>query len=177
MSEPASRRRHAEHRSDPTADDGRDRVLLPALPDRPEDLAINVDVPSQIAQSTTPSGEPLQDDVRPQMEGKSAEPLRDNQQTDLSESIASKSSSGTPAEPSREKRGRTALAAKHAPQMRHDVIRALDTSSAELVAERSFYKGVRFVEDDIKRLRTELTARLRLQKEQLERMLQRFDRR
>jgi hypothetical protein len=55
--------------------------------------------------------------------------------------------------------------------MRQDVIQASDAPSAELLAERSFYKGVRFVEDDKKRVRTELTARLRLQKEQLVRML------
>lgn len=173
ISDLANRRRQrlVERSSDPAADDGPDRLLLPA-PRESEELPTGVAAESQSGQSTAPPDEPRRDEVQLGTQLLPAEPAGAGHEADRTTPIAPEKSSGSQTDIVRKTKTRVARAAKPASQHEPDVTQASDSIPEQLPVERTFHDDVRSVDNDIKRLRSELAAKLRVQNEQLRKMLE-----
>lgn len=179
ISDLANRRRQrlAEQSSDPAVDDGPDRLLLSAPRDQFEELPTGVDAESQSGQPTAPPDEPRQDEVELRTEVSTTEPAGAGHEADRTTPIAPEKSGGSQTDIVPKAKTRVARAAKPASQHEPDVTQASDSKPEQLPVERTFHDDVRSVDDDIKQLRSELADKLRVQNEQLRKMLERFDRR
>lgn len=178
ISDLANRRRQrlAEQSSDPTADDGSDRLLLPPPSERSEEVATNGDAESQPGQSAHPLAEGLHEDTPLRAEASPAKLIGDGSEDDRTTSVAPKTSGATQSAIVPETKRRAARGAKPASRHEADVTPASNSMPDQLPVERTFHDNVRSVDDEIKRLRTELADKLREQNEQLKTMLARFDR-
>jgi hypothetical protein len=178
ISDLANRRRQrlAEQSSDPTADGGPDRLLLPAPSERTEDVATNGDAESQPGQPAHPLSEALHEEPPLTTEAPPADPVGDRTEDNRAHSEARETSSVTQTSIVAKAKVRAARAAKPVSRRKPDVTPASVSMPDQSPAERTFHYDVRSIDDDIKRLRGELADKLRLQNEHLKKMLERFDR-
>lgn len=165
ISDLANRRRQrlAEQSSDPTADGGPDRLLLPAPSERTEDVATNGDAESQPGQSAHPLAEALHEEPPLRAEASPVKLVGDRPEDDQTTLAVPEASSATQTATVPKTKTRVARTAKPAPRHELDVTQAPDLMPDKLPVERTFHDDVRSVDDDIKRLRTELADKLRLQ--------------
>lgn len=177
ISDLANRRRQrlAEQSSDPTADDGSDQ-LLPAPSERPEDVATNVATESQSDRSVIPLEKALGEEAPLRAEASPSKFFGESQKKDQTTEVVPEASRATEIAMMPKTKGRAKGAAKPAPRHELDLTPASDLMPNQLPVERTFHDEVRSVDDDIKQLRAELAGKLRLQNEQLKRILARFDR-
>lgn len=175
ISDLANRRRQrlAAQSSDPTAADGSDQLLLPAPS---EDVAKNGDAESQSDHSAIPLDKALREETPLGAEASPSKLVGDSQKNGKTTSVSPGTSSATQTATVRKTKTRVARNAKPAPRHKPDVALAPASMLDKLPVEPTFHDDVRSVDDDIKRLRAELVDKLRLQNEQLKKMLERFDR-
>lgn len=178
ISDLAGRRRQrlAEQSSEPIAKEGPDRLLLPAPSDRPGDGVTTTNADNQPGQLTRPPEEALQEETQFSAKASPAEAVGYSQEGDGTTSVTPDTSNAIQAQSAPKTKGRVPRSAR--PRSRHkpDVTQAAGSMPDQMPVARTFHDDVRSVDDNIKRLRAELAAELRVQNEQLEKMLERFDR-